>query len=188
MTAHVRFGVTKGNTVPYPPLFDDIRRNHGFVDTRGHPELVDRIPEAQESAALAALLVYLARPGANLISLGCDLGQQIAARSRLSTRCVAGGYVQVAGSVRSTSEAEFAFLQSAAKRLEHALVSAAGTDRWEAELCLAPVVLKFGDETECQSIWIWFHAKASTRTGALESRERLLQTLATAFAAIDPIR
>ena len=29
----------KGMTVPYPPLFDDVRKNHGFIDIRGWPEL-----------------------------------------------------------------------------------------------------------------------------------------------------
>jgi hypothetical protein len=33
----------KGMTVPYPPLFDDMRKNHGFIDTRGRPELASRI-------------------------------------------------------------------------------------------------------------------------------------------------
>jgi hypothetical protein len=26
------------NTIPYAPITDDIRRNRGFVDLRGHPD------------------------------------------------------------------------------------------------------------------------------------------------------
>ena len=29
----------EGMTVPYAPLFDDIRCNYGFVDLRGRPDL-----------------------------------------------------------------------------------------------------------------------------------------------------
>jgi hypothetical protein len=32
----------EGMTVPYPPLFDDVRKNHGFVDLRGRPDLVPK--------------------------------------------------------------------------------------------------------------------------------------------------
>jgi len=42
----------QGITVPYAPLFNDINRNHGFVDVRGRPDLVAGIPEASQSNAL----------------------------------------------------------------------------------------------------------------------------------------
>jgi hypothetical protein len=29
----------EGMTVPYAPLFDDVRKNHGFIDICGPPEL-----------------------------------------------------------------------------------------------------------------------------------------------------
>jgi hypothetical protein len=29
----------EANTVPYPPLFDSVRKNNGFVDVRGRPDL-----------------------------------------------------------------------------------------------------------------------------------------------------
>ena len=45
----------EGMTVPYPPLYDDIRRNHGFVDIRGRPDLASKIPEASQSPAFASL-------------------------------------------------------------------------------------------------------------------------------------
>ena len=46
----------EGMTVPYPPLFNDIRRNHGFVDLRGRPDLAIEIPEGSQSSALKAIL------------------------------------------------------------------------------------------------------------------------------------
>lgn len=178
MGARVRYGIERGNTAPYPPLFDDIRRNHGFTDTRGRPDRVAEIPEAQESVALASLLGALAAPNAVLISLGCDVGQHEVPKSRVETRRVAGGYVQVIAARRQAPEIELAFLRQVGKRLELGLNSSAGADRWEVNLCLAPVVLQLDDEMECQSIWVWFFAKASTFDRALASRERLLQALA----------
>jgi hypothetical protein len=64
----------EGITVPYPPLFDIIRRNHGFMDLRGRPDLAATIPEGSESASLKSLLVEMSKPGAPLFTLGCDLG------------------------------------------------------------------------------------------------------------------
>jgi hypothetical protein len=55
------YGKANGNTVPYPPLFDAIRKNHGFVDTRGRIDRIADIPEAQLSVALAEILRSLAR-------------------------------------------------------------------------------------------------------------------------------
>lgn len=177
MAARIRYSTADGNTVPYPPLFDDIRRNHGFVDTRGRPDQIAEIPEARESIGLTTLLRTLAAPDAQLISLGCDLGQHEETKSRIEMRRVAGGYVQVvcAGSLEPTDEINF--LRSVGKAIEHELKARAGSDRWEVNLQLSPVFLKFGDEMELQSIWIWFYAKASTFDRALASRERLLQAL-----------
>ncbi|HEY6815982.1 MAG TPA: hypothetical protein VI168_10620 [Croceibacterium sp.] len=184
MGARVRYGLERGNTVPYPPLFDDIRHNHGFIDTRGRPDRIASIPEAQESEALASLLIMLAAPEAPLISLGCDLGQHEVPKARIRTRRVAGGYVQVISSRREAPEAEMAFFKRAGKRLEQGLVGGAGEDHWEINLCLAPVALKLEDEVDCQSIWIWFYAKASTHDRALASRERLLQVLSKVMSEL----
>ena len=175
MGAQVKYVTADGNTVPYPPLLDDVRRNYGFVDTRGKPERIADIPEARESSALAALLARLASPGSSLISLGCDLGQHDETKARLQTRRVAGGYVQVIAS----REAHFTleFLQKAGKALEKSLKDGAGSDRWQINLQLSPVLLQFDEEVKIHSMWIWFFAKASTRDRATASRERLIQTI-----------
>jgi hypothetical protein len=41
-----------GTTVPYGEIFDDIRNNSGFVDTRGRPDVAANIPEGAASPAL----------------------------------------------------------------------------------------------------------------------------------------
>ena len=65
----------EANTVPYPALFDKIRKNNGFVDVRGRPDLARKIVESAHSPALRALLVELAMPRSALWTLGCDLGE-----------------------------------------------------------------------------------------------------------------
>ena len=46
----------EGVTIPYAPLFDNVRLNHGFVDTRGRPDLAASIVECAQSSAMRALL------------------------------------------------------------------------------------------------------------------------------------
>jgi hypothetical protein len=50
------------------------RRNHGFVDLRGRPDLAIEIPEGSQSPALKGILVELSEPDSPLFTLGCDLG------------------------------------------------------------------------------------------------------------------
>lgn len=88
MVARITYCTAPGNTVPYPPLFDSIRQNHGFVDTDGHPERIDLIPEACQSDTLRLLLLDLASPTSGFISLGCDLGESKRSERRLSSRWV----------------------------------------------------------------------------------------------------
>jgi len=85
----------EGMTVPYPPLFNDIRRNHGFVDLRGRPELAIEISESSQSPTLKAILVELSEPDSPLFTLGCDLGTHEEPWRVESARHVAGGYVQL---------------------------------------------------------------------------------------------
>jgi len=83
----------KGMTVPYPPLFDDVRKNHGFVDIRGRPEFVSRIAESLNSLAMRKLLVELAQPNARIFWVGCDLGASLLTEKKLPH--TAGGYIQL---------------------------------------------------------------------------------------------
>ena len=170
--AKVTYRTAPGNTVPYPPLFDEMRQNHGFIDTDGHPEKVDEIPEVAWSDALRSLLLDLALPSSYFISLGCDLGQGKKPKGRLSTRWEAGGYVQIMA--RDREEQGVPALQPLAKRIEARLKEECGSNNWEADLALVPVVLACENDVMLQSLWAWFHARASTCDRALSSRERLL--------------
>jgi hypothetical protein len=58
----------EGMTFPYPPLFDDTRKNHDFVDVRGRPDFASIIAEGAGSSAMKALLIALAQPGSKLWS------------------------------------------------------------------------------------------------------------------------
>ena len=172
MGARVTYCTAPGNTVPYPPLFDEIRQNHGFVDTDGHPERIEEIPEATWSYSLRSLLLDLASPTSDFISLGCDLGESKKPGRRLSARWVAGGYLQIMA--RDREQQGVPALQPLAKTIEARLNQDSGNDNWEAELALVPVRLANENDVMLQSIWAWFYARASTLERARSSRERLL--------------
>ncbi len=179
MGARITYCTAPGNTVPYPPIFDNIRQNHGFVDTDGHPEIIDQVPEASQSDSLRSLLLDLASPASVFISLGCDLGEGKKPERRLSTRWVAGGYVQIIA--RDRNQQGVPALQPLAKTIEKHLKQESGDDNWEAELALVPVLLANENDVILQSIWACFHARASTLERARGSRERLLIALRDAL-------
>ncbi len=174
----------RGNTVPYPPLEDEIRRNHGFFDLRGNPAAVANIPETQQSPALVDLLVALAQPNSALISLGCDLGEHSDPGSQLQTRRRAGGYVQIADA--RVRDAEGDFLKRVSAHIEACLRAAVDGDRWSVRFDLSGVAYEFDGRVEAHSVWIWFDAKASTPDKAKASRERLLYTIESAAATFTP--
>jgi len=87
-----------GTAIPYGPADrEDGARNHGFLDLRDRPELVRRIPEAQGSAGMQALLREVNAPGFRFMSLGCERAifpRQSGRREDPNYLC--GGYIQVA--------------------------------------------------------------------------------------------
>ncbi len=182
VSARVRYNAARGITVPYPPLFDDIRKNHGFIDTRGRPDPVNAIPEGRESPSLAALLTILASPSSPVFSVGCDLGMHNDPKAGVKTRRVAGGYVQIVP--RWDRGYGIELLRSLAKDIERGLKASVGADRWEVDLSLATVLFRLDDEVETQSVSIWFFAKSSTSDRATASRERLIQALERIVAAL----
>jgi hypothetical protein len=183
MGVRIRYTTADGTTVPYPSLFDEIRHNYGFIDTRGRPERVAEIPEARESLALKALLTRLAQPGACLVSLGCDLGHHDEPKSRFEARRVAGGYVQIVAGQEQGNDLDF--LRSVAKLIDQGLRATVGVDLWEVQLQLSPVLLKFKQELETQSIWVWFFAKSSTDERAVASRERVIESIEQSIATLE---
>lgn len=172
MPAKVSYSTIRGNTVPYPPLFDEIRRNHGYIETRGKPENIALIPEAEMSEALNLLLLDIAEDASAIASLGCDLGDKRLPKTQLSKRWTAGGYVQIVA--KEDDEQGETVLRPLARNIHRLVEDVAAARHWEIEFSLCPVLLKFADEEETRSIWMWFHANASTRAKALQSREELL--------------
>ena len=168
----------EGTTVPYPPLYDDIRRNHGFVDLRGKPELVREVLETEESDALLRLLVALSQPKSQVCSLGCDLGTHVEAAARWGSRQVAGGYVQIADS--RFENFEFSVVKDVSVLIEKSLRSNVENYRWEVAFDLRSVIFNFDGPVEAPSVWLWFFAKSSSQAGAIESRERLMACIAEA--------
>lgn len=175
MPATITYCEKDGNTVPYPPLFDEIRRNHGYIETRGQPDNVDLIPEAQRSTALRELLLALASKHSAVASLGCDLGEGRFPKRRLSSRWQAGGYVQLLP--HENDEDCFAVLRNLAKTIDQIVTAHALQDNWVVELKLTPVRLLFEGEQFARSVEVWFHALASSREKAILSRERLIRSV-----------
>jgi hypothetical protein len=162
-----------GITVPYGPIFDGVRKNSGFRDLRGRPDVAAQINEGGESGALRDLLIRIARENLYL-SLGCDLGDHSEPESTAGQREVAGGYVQFAAinySNATTSQYDEFF-----KDMEPELRNRARSYYWRIELVGTWVKFCLPDEptTTSPSMWIWFFAMARTKAKAVVSREALI--------------
>src|SRR5213080_3107520 len=173
-------------TVPYGPMRDEIRHNHGFIDVRGRPHKAAEIVEAGGSPALRDLLVRVATPGSPIFTLGCDLGSHreptnVPARRRE----VAGGYIQFASihydRARPSSYAAFgnaiiAFLK------KHV-----GQDYWKVDFVGKGVKFQLDNEPNgiFPSMWLWFFAAARDPFSAIESQERLIQAIDSAISRPD---
>ena len=168
----------KGMTVPYPSLSDGVRKNYGFVDVRGQPELASQIAEALQSSAMKTLLVTLAQPGSKLFSVGCDLGSKYAIEEKLPH--TAGGYVHVMDvAYADRAPEDYArFAQAVAERLR----KRSQRHTWRVLFKLTPVAFKLdGFSRMTGSLWIWFHAFADSERRALSSREVLITELGAAL-------
>ncbi len=168
--------VREGTTVPYAPIFDDIRRNNGFTDLRGCPDLAEKIVEGSSSPALQSLLIRMSRER-SYFSLGCDLGTHVEEMQPKSRKNVAGGYIQVASMDYSVATTDL--YDRFCDALEKALGRFVEKQHWTINLEGAYVQFKLPDEKEvlAPSIWIWFFAAARTEVKAVESREELIVAL-----------
>ena len=139
----------EGMTIPYSPLFNDTRRNHGFVDLRGRPDLAIEIPEGSQSPALKAIL--------NLAPIA---------------QLVAGGYVQLmCASYSDRSPEDYTTFGYA---IAQVLGEKAQDYSWFVRFVLKLVVLSLDDFSgAAPSLWIWFYAIGETPEAALASRESL---------------
>lgn len=168
-----------GITVPYDQSFEGVRRNFGFVDLRGRPDLVARVPEAAESNSLRALLVSLSAPDAAVFTLGCDLG----ARDdgvETPNRYTAGGYVQVMRAAFADTTGDD-YLDMARAVSAHLEAPSEGHD-WQVTHVYASVDFRLGRHFGIvPSLEIWFDARADGPAKALQSREKLIAALDTAL-------
>jgi hypothetical protein len=170
----------KGITVPYPPLFGGVRRNHGFVDLRGRPDLVAQVPETSESLALRDLLVDLAQPASPIFSLGCDLGTHNERGRGKLTRYVAGGYIQVMKNAYSTTSGHDYL--NLAQTLGSIVDGGSEEHDWVLRYECASVAFKLDQFSETiPSLWTWFFAGARTLAAAAKSREHLIVAFGSAL-------
>ena len=58
--------------IPYPAVDHGDSVNHGYMDLRAHPELIDRVPELEDFPELRSFIVALNAPESRFRSLGCD--------------------------------------------------------------------------------------------------------------------
>lgn len=176
MPLAVNYQIDVGNTVPYPPLFDGVRCNHGFVDLRGRADLVDSIPEAAVSSALRKLLLDLSDKNSKLMSVGCDLGSRKHKSEDLGQKHRSGGYLQIA--ILPLSAPDRRALHMIAKGVEFCLGDRVGHDVWMVTFSLCRTHFKLEASIETETLWVWFDAAAMTQEKARSSRERLILALA----------
>ena len=165
----------EGMTVPYPPLFDNIRSNGGFVDTRGRPDVVASIRECMQSLAMKDLLVLLAQPRAKIFSVGCDVGNKFITDDGPEYH-TAGGYVQVLSKsyARQSPDQYRRFGEDVASMLE----AKSRDHEWRLDLVITPVQFNLDEfNSMTGSLWIWFHALGDTEMEALAEREAYILCL-----------
>lgn len=185
MALEVEHGMTDGISVPYAPIFDEVRVNRGFIDTRGKPEVAAKIAETATSPELRRLLVELASEG-RLFSIGCDLGQHVDFERKSIRRCVAGGYIQVAFmNYSSASTSEYDGLANA---IERVVRSMSDRSSWSLRLMGCFFDFRFPNEplARAPSLWIWFYARAKRERQAVQEREALIRALTSSLAGWPP--
>ena len=173
---------SNGSTVPYGPIFDGIRRNSGFTDLRGRPDLAEKIVEGASSIKLRELLVRLSREE-SYFSLGCDLGTHIEEERPSALRRVSGGYIQIAA--MNYADASTAQYDEFCDAFSDELEPYSRKRRWAITLEGTYVQFNLPSEpaVKAPSIWIWFFAAARTHEKSNQSREELLAAIGEALHA-----
>jgi len=182
MMLEIKRTFSNGTTVPYAPIFDGIRKNSGFTDLRGRPDLAEKIVEGASSAKLRDLLVRLSREE-SYFSLGCDLGAHIEEERPPTLRRVSGGYIQIAA--MNYTEASTAQYDEFCDAFSSELEPYSRKQRWAITLEGSYVQFNLPNEpaVKAPSIWIWFFAAARTHEKSSLSREELLAAIAEALHA-----
>lgn len=180
MSLEIKRTFSSGSTVPYGPIYDGIRRNSGFTDLRGRPDLAEEVVEGASSAKLRDLLVRLSREG-SYFSLGCDLGAHIEEERPPTLRMVSGGYIQIAA--MNYAEASTAQYDVFCDAFSCELEPYSRKRRWAITLEGTYVQFNLPSELaiKAPSIWIWFFAAARTHEKSSQSREELLAAIGEAL-------
>lgn len=178
----IDFEQQEGITVPYPPLFDGVRNNYGFVDLRGRPDLAARISEGCASDALKNLLVRLSERGSPFFTVGCDLGSHEEPDGDKNARYVAGGYVQLMHCRYADRSPEdyYSFGEVIAKELGEL----SQDHSWLLRFVLTFVAFNLDDFSSLTpSVWMWFYAKGHNPEAAVASREILISEFRETLAS-----
>lgn len=172
----VDYDEEEGITVPYPSVFDNVRKNHGFVDLRGRPDLAASIKESAQSKALQGILIKLAQKNAPFFTLGCDLGVHEEEGRDLSSCHIAGGYLQIMD--RDYSDRLPNDYLTLAYAITQELEDKAAAYNWIIRFVHKSVMFNLDDFSNiASSLWIWFYAAAATPKHAIELREILIHSL-----------
>lgn len=178
-----RYGA-EGTTVPYGKVFDGVRKNSGFIDIRGRPDLAATIPEGAESQALRRLLIRLAADKV-YFSLGCDLGEHEEPESPATRRYVAGGYIQLT-SIRYR-EASTEQHDDFATAIEKSMRERSRGKRWRMWLEGRWVNFRLGRRTKAPTTWVWFFALERSKLRALEERENMIEALSETLHTVEVV-
>lgn len=81
-------------TVPYGPVVRDDGTNHGWVDLRDQPNLVDTIPEVRDLPGMQAILRAANAPQSPFMTVGCEKGPFPIGGQHPITHMV-GGYIDL---------------------------------------------------------------------------------------------
>ena len=81
-------------TVPYGLVVRDDGTNHGWVDLRDQPNLVDTIPEVRDSPSMQAILRVANAPQSPFMTIGCEKGSFPVDGQHPITHMV-GGYIDL---------------------------------------------------------------------------------------------
>jgi len=161
-------------TVPYKAVSDEVRQNHGFVDLRGQVDLATKILEGIDCAPLQRFLVDLAHPESEVFSVGCDVGEH--RESQETGSYVAGGYVQLVSN-RYADLSPDQYLEYA-NHIAMLVESASAESNWRLRFIHQFVAFKLDKSVDLiSSLAIWFYGAADSRSGAYESREKLIEQL-----------
>ena len=166
---------TEGVTIPYGPMFEGVRMNRGFVDTRGRPDLAERISECTQSSEMKNLLVRVAQPGSDIFSVGCDLGNKNIAEEGLPAY-TAGGYIHLMskGYACQAPDDYVRYAEAVAELMEEG----SNDHEWYLDLLLTLVQFNLDEYNDiAASILIWFHAFGDTESEAGLEREECIARL-----------